>query len=194
MYAKKNSNAKLIAILLAVTLLIGCGIGGTIAWLIDDTETITNTFTTSEVTVEISEEYPANSTAKMVPGDTIKKDPKVTVSADSEYCYVFVEIIEENDFANFMEYGVDDVWTAVEGKTNVYYKEIDENTQDRTFNILAEQQVTVKSTVTMDIMGTVVEGKEPSLSFKAYAIQSANLPTDWSIVRIWNEASGQVAE
>lgn len=30
---------------LALTLLIGCSLGGTIAWLMDKTETVTNTFT-----------------------------------------------------------------------------------------------------------------------------------------------------
>lgn len=190
MYAKKSSNAKIIAVLLAVTLLIGCGIGGTIAWLIDDTETITNTFTTSEVTVEISEINPANRTAKMVPGATITKDPKVTVSADSEYCYVFVEITETNNFSEYMQYDVDkDIWKLVPGETNVYYLKIDENTQTRTFNILANNQVTVKTTVTMDNMDTVVEDKEPSLSFKAYAIQSANL-TVTEIEDIWDLANG----
>ena len=97
MYAKKNSGKKVFAMLLALALVIGCGIGGTIAWLMSNTGTITNTFTSSDLTITLTESKPDNQTAKMVPGAVIAKDPTVTVKGSSEDCYVFVKI-EKVDF------------------------------------------------------------------------------------------------
>ena len=190
MYAKKTSKAKVIAIALAVALLIGCGIGGTIAWLIDDTDTITNTFTTSKVDIELHEPNPTDKDdIKMVPGAVIPKNPYVAIVDGSEYCYIFVEITETNNFGNFMEYNVDPIWTPVTGENNVYYLEVTAETQTKTFNILDENQVTVKTTVDMSAMNAVAEGSEPTLAFKAYAIQSANL-TVTEIEDIWDLANG----
>ena len=56
MYAKKNSGKKVFAMLLALALVVGCGIGGTIAWLMDTTDAVTNTFTVGDVDIEVDEE------------------------------------------------------------------------------------------------------------------------------------------
>lgn len=55
MYAKKGANKKMVAVLLAVALLIGCGIGGTLAWLMDTTPAVTNTFTVGNVDITLVE-------------------------------------------------------------------------------------------------------------------------------------------
>ena len=48
------STRALIAVL-ALTLLIGCSLGGTIAWLMDKTETVTNTFTVGDINIDLTE-------------------------------------------------------------------------------------------------------------------------------------------
>ncbi|MBO5301957.1 MAG: hypothetical protein J6A81_07070, partial [Peptococcaceae bacterium] len=78
-------NMKRIALVVAITLLLGCAIGGTMAWLIDDTDPVVNTFTSSDVEITLDESDVDNSTDdkdrdtsnsyKMVPGATITKDP-----------------------------------------------------------------------------------------------------------------------
>lgn len=65
--------------------------GATLAWLTDKTETITNTFTVGNVDISLEE---TTSDYKMVPGNTIAKDPKITVEAGSEACWLFVKIDE----------------------------------------------------------------------------------------------------
>lgn len=72
------------ALLVAMVLVVGCIIGGTLAWLTTKTDAVVNTFTAGDIDVtltETKEEY------KMVPGRIIHKDPKVTVEKGSEECY-----------------------------------------------------------------------------------------------------------
>lgn len=95
----KISGYKPLALLLALALLMGCAIGGTIAWLTDTTQEVKNTFTTSNIDITLTETdatpgTDGNQTRNytMVPGWTMAKDPVVTVSAESEDCYLFVKV------------------------------------------------------------------------------------------------------
>ena len=111
MYAKKNSRKKIIVALLAVVLLIGCGIGGTLAWLLDTTETVSNTFTVGNIWIDLYEhtrgtdgeltetETKKLSDYKIIPGTSEKKDPTVEVLAKSESCWVFIQVQELNNVA-----------------------------------------------------------------------------------------------
>jgi hypothetical protein len=186
MYAKKGSNLKIIATLLAIALVIGCGIGGTIAWLMDNSDTITNTFTASDLSITLTESKPDNETARMVPGAVITKNPTVTVEKKSEDCYVFVKIDKLNNFDTFMTFSLADGWLPVTGVNGVYYRQVAYNeNNDQTFPILANNQVTVKPEITKDQMDNIIES--PKLAFTAYAIQSANL-TETDIAKIWTMA------
>lgn len=165
----------------ALTLVLCLTVGGTLAWLMDKTGEVKNTFTVGDVDIELTETLPADKTAKMVPGATIGKNPTITVSADSENCYVFVKIDESANLKDFISYTVADGWTEVE--TGVYYRTAVANDK---FAVLADNQVTVKDTVTKAMMDAVGEAK-PTLTFTAYAIQSANLKVT-QIADIWNLA------
>ena len=83
-------NKKIIATVGACALCVGLGVAGTLAWLTDKTESVTNTFTTSNINITLTETTGSN--YQMIPGFTITKDPKVTVSAGSEDCYLFVKL------------------------------------------------------------------------------------------------------
>lgn len=105
MYARKNSGKKLILLLVAVMLILGCAIGGTIAWLLTQTESIVNTFTAGNINITLTEPSFKSNTSdgryKAIPGDVIAKDPTVTVASGSERCYVRVFVVnwwrEETD-------------------------------------------------------------------------------------------------
>lgn len=79
---------KSIALLVAVSMIVGCVIGGTLAWLTATTRPVTNTFTVGNVDITLAE---TTANYKMVPGNTIDKDPTVTVRAKSEACWLFCE-------------------------------------------------------------------------------------------------------
>jgi len=100
---KRTFSAKAVAILMVMVLLIGGAIGGTMAWLIDETDEVVNTFTYGDINITLTEQddgikddsgnydYLANE-YKMVPGATIKKDPTLTVKAGSEKAWIFVKL------------------------------------------------------------------------------------------------------
>lgn len=185
MYANKKSSRKVVLTLIAIVLLICTAIGGTVAYLMDTTEEVKNTFTSSDVSITLTETKPDGKTAQMVPGATIKKDPTVTVLAKSEKCYVFVKIVEENNFAEYMTYGVitngTERWEKLSGVDGVYYRIVEKSDDDQSFRILVEDKVSVLSTVTVadmekidgkDAQGNHIDTeKVPTLSFTAYAIQ-----------------------
>ena len=150
---------KVIAALLAVVLLVGATIGGTIAWLTASTEKVENTFTVGNIDIaltETTEDY------KMIPGYTIDKDPVVTVEAGSEACLVFVKVEEdgfcsvqeeesmpvEHKFDSFLEYGIAAGWTRLEKDVNgadidelIFYREqpalTAEGAEDAAYYVLA---------------------------------------------------------
>lgn len=188
---------KYIALLLACVMLMGVAIGGTLAWLTDGTETVTNVFSTSDISIELSESENLN--LQMIPGWKNAKDPMVTVKADSEDCYVFVKIEKSDNYDNYLEeYSVRTGWNELEDADandtvkvdGVYYQEVKNLSADWTSYILAEGTgdfangyVTVKGSVTKDMMeaidgvvnGTATAEAEiaarPTLSFTAYASQ-----------------------
>ena len=61
----------------ALTLIIGGIIGGSVAWLTAKTDAVVNTFTYGDINIELTETKPANKQAKIIPGVDIEKDPKV---------------------------------------------------------------------------------------------------------------------
>lgn len=168
---KKGFNRKAFLFALAAVLLIGCSVGGTLAWLTAETDAVKNTFTVGDINITLAEterEY------KMVPGCTIDKDPKVTVKAGSEACWLFVKIEESENLDDFITYTVvtgENGWTALEGVDGVYYRKVEAVTADTGFDILADNQVTVKDTVTKKMMGELTENTQPTLTFTAYACQ-----------------------
>ena len=164
---------KKIALLMACVMAFGIAVGGTLAWLTDKTGDVVNTFTPSTISITLTEEKPVSQTAKMIPGFTIEKDPKVTVAANSEDCYLFVKVTESANYDDFMTYAVDNtIWTeltGVEGVTGVYYREVTASTADQPFYVLKDNKVTVKDDVTKSDMTTLTAN--PTLAFKAAAIQ-----------------------
>ena len=90
---------KVLLPVIAVALLLCCAVSGTLAWLMDKTDAITNTFTVGNVGITLEE---STTNYKMVPGCEIAKDPTVTVAANSEKCYVFVKVNRSDNFDSFM--------------------------------------------------------------------------------------------
>lgn len=177
MNENKKRTTKLIAVVLTLALLVGATVGGTLAWLIAETQPVVNTFTVGNIQITLTETENLN--LKMVPGGTITKDPTVTVKADSEACWLFVEVKAENT-ADFLEYTIDSAWTQIGNGKNggiVYGREVQASENDQPFAVLTGNQVAVKNTVTKAMMDDIKEGRAtaPKLTFTAYAIQQANL-------------------
>lgn len=164
---------KTLALVLALTLLVAGVVGGTLAWLTDQTAEVKNTFTVGDINIGLTE---TTADYKMVPGNTITKDPTVTVKANSEACWLFVKVTESENLDTFITYAIADDWTVLPGVDGVYYREVPASATDRTFSVLAGNAVTVKSNVTKTMLETA-KTNAPTLTFKAYAIQKDHFAT-----------------
>ena len=143
-------------------------VGGTVAWLTTQTREVNNTFTTSDINITLTES--TGTEYKMIPGWTITKDPKATVAAGSEDCYLFVKAEKSDNFDTFMTYEIADGWTPLNGETDVYYRVIDSDEErEKEYSILKDDQVKVDGEVTKDQM-KASNGTKPTLTFTAYAL------------------------
>lgn len=201
---RRNVSNKTVAILLALVLAIGCAVGGTLAWLISKTEPVVNTFTYGDINIDLYEhEYNAGENNlgtekttkvdnyKIIPGVDLPKDPTVEVKANSEACWLFVKVKEENwptfvdaDKTKKVSYRIADDWTKGDGKeipANVYYREVAANDKAQEFPVLKGDKVTVSDTLTKDEIKGIITTK-PTLTFTAYAVQKdgiADATTAW---------------
>lgn len=155
----RTNNARRILLLVGLMSLVAViSIGGTIAWLTDKTDAVTNTFTAADIDIDLVETWNADKNndgtndaweAKLVPGTTYAKDPKVIVNENSEACWLFVHVDAQNNtisytdangvqatFPNAIEFGVRNDWLPVEfevdgtpvAKAGYYYMTIDATT------------------------------------------------------------------
>ena len=181
---------------LALVLVVAvASVGGTLAWLKVSTTPVVNTFTVGDINIDLTETTGNN--YKIIPGVDIAKDPKVTVKANSEACWLFVKVEESNNWPNVMEtigdeasgtervrkvnYALATDWLGVPYTNNVFYHEVSATTTDTDFAVLQDNKVTVRSSLTKDeanaISGTL------TLTFTAYAIQKdgfKNVSDAWS--------------
>ena len=166
---------KTLALILVLALAFGGVIGGTVAWLTDKSDTVVNTFTDSDIDITLTES--TGTEYKMVPGYTISKDPKVTVKADSEKCYLFVKLDKSNNFDSFLTYEIAEGWEQLKDAENkdvngVYYRVVDTNERGTAFSVLKDDQVTVLGTVTKEMMNNLTTADSyPKLTVTAYASQ-----------------------
>lgn len=160
-----------LALVLALTLLVVGVVAGTLAWLTAKSDTVTNTFTTSDIKVKLEETTGTN--YKMIPGYTIRKDPQATVLTGSEECYLFVKLDESTNFKNYMTYEMVEGWTVVPGETNVYFRKVLTTDIGKAYSVLKNNQVTVKDSVTKEQMNALdaAGAEKPTLKITAYASQ-----------------------
>ena len=207
-------SGKFMVSLLAVALLAGGAISGTLAWLTDETAPVTNTFTVGDIDIELTETWNTDTDddgtddkweGKMVPACTLHKDPKVTVAAGSEDCYLFIEITEAGGdvlvgekkyaFSDFIAYQIDRAWNLLSGVDGVYYRTVQSRATEQEFPVLAagmyraesdveytwtQDHVLTKPEVTKEMLNEIKQdpNKQPTLTFTAYAVQMVKSDTE----------------
>ena len=197
-----------LALVLALTLVVGAGIGGTVAWLATNTGDVVNTFTYGDINIKLEESangdgsgdmVQSRSGLKIVPGVDVAKDPQITVEAGSEACWLYVKVTEENWPTSNVSYSlVASDWekftpsttTVNPGEQYYYYKGSAEI--GTAIQLLTDNQIVVSHMLTK----ADVSSAQPKLTFTGYAIQksvagsaadawnavntSANLSTDFA--------------
>ena len=184
-----------LALVLALTLLVVGVVAGTLAWLTAKSDTVVNTFTTSDIEVKLEETKGTTVTGgkefKMIPGYELEKDPKAWVVAGSEDCYLFVKLDKSASFDTYLEYVIADGWTKLEGVTDtVYYRVVDGTTNQigTPYSVLKDDQVTVKGSVTKEQMNALdaEDAVKPTLTITAYASQlHKNATTEFTAAEAW---------
>lgn len=165
----KQRPVKGIILTLVLVLLLGCVAGGTVAWLMDTTPAVTNTFTVGNIDIDLKEhdlvnneldmtrEVTEEETYKILPGTTQPKDPFVRVEANSDECWVFIKVEALNDAQDYITYSIDSaVWTPLDededgiADDGVYYKEMPAVPADTELNILTDQTVSYSKDLTKE--------------------------------------------
>lgn len=198
----RTNNARRILLLVGLMSLVAViSIGGTIAWLTDSTQEVTNTFTAADIDIDLVETWNADKNndgtndaweAKLVPGTTYAKDPKVTVKAGSEACWLFVHVDAQNNtitkadgstvIDQIVEFTIADGWTAVTDHDGYYYRNVSavaaDATEVPTFSVLKGDTVKISEALTKEQEKALKDaGKEPKIVITAAAVQSENVGT-----------------
>lgn len=170
---------------LALVLVFAVAVGGVVAWLTAETTPVKNTFTVGDINITLTESPSLD--LKMVPGNDITKDPKVTVVDGSEDCYLFVKVEKSANFDQFLTYAMATGWEKV--ADNVYARKVLANDAVKSFSVLAGDKVTVKTDVTKAALNDLTEATYPTLTFTAYAVQLHNgAANDWTAADAWAAA------
>lgn len=188
---RRRNTLKPVLVAMAMVLLLGCVTGGTLAWLTDKTDAVVNTFTVGNIDITLTETWNHASgndgldswQAQMIPGYSYDKDPVVTVSNDSEDCWLFVKFEEKNNADTYLEYTstltAENGWKCGLGPdttnggdgipTNVWYRKVMKGAEVKSWELLSGNTVTVKAeAVTKDTMEAAADAQ---LVYTAYAAQ-----------------------
>ncbi len=208
MKQKKTSGMsfRLCATLLALALVLGCGIGGNLAWLTAQTDPVVNTFTVGDINIELWEpkydpetnkldEYTrvTSNTYKILPGSVLPKDPQIEIKEGSEPCWLFMKM-EKKDFVEGISHSAaGKLWTELEDESGVYYIEytpdnnnfknyyFDTNGLSREMNIRffanQIQTIVVSGDITKEKMTEINENGGMEMNFTAYAVQRYGFET-----------------
>lgn len=182
-----TTTKKLVVAVVALSLALVTVVGATLAFLIDKSDEVVNTFTVGNIEIDLNEtDVDGNGNTKengykVVPGVTDTKDPTVTVKAKSENCYVYVKVINNLviDGESVATYEADANWILV-GTSNVngvvtnlyrYNKVVEYSDADQPLPAVFES-ITYSEDITLEKINAL-NGKQ--IVAQAYAHQAANV-------------------
>lgn len=198
---RRMSNKKFIAILsvfvmLALTMVVGCAVDGTVAWLVSESESSVSTFTLGDINIKLTEAESESQSLKIIPGVEITRSLKVTVEPNSEACWLFVKV-EGTNWSHFPDAngtakvsysvagGTND-WKALDNYPGVYYREVSAEDAKTGVEYDVNGVVAVSKELTKAEVNSIASGTQPQLSFTAYAVQRDGID---DAVRAWEAAN-----
>lgn len=190
---------KTIGMLIALVLVLTCAVGGTLAWLTDKTDTVTNAFTVGGIDITLIETEKPDGTvvetgvtdwaAQMLPGETYSKNPTVSVDRTTDVdCYLFVKFVENDAAKTYLDYTSmltkeGSGWVLVPDETDIWYRVVRTKDADKSWNLLENDEVTVNAEAVTE--KTMDAAKEATLSYTAYAVQLSNGDTEFTPKDAW---------
>ena len=179
---------KAVAAVLALVLVFVGVIGGTVAWLIAESDDVVNTFTYGDINIDLDEtdteldddDDDNTNDYEMIPGAEIVKDPVVTVKGGSENNWLFVKLVKSENFDDFLTYTIASGWTQLYDENGfevegVYYLFHLEQDEDVAYEVLMDNEVQVREDVTKEMLNELDADPNspnyPTLTVSAYAVQ-----------------------
>ena len=191
----KNTRTRILLTAVAALLLVAMTVGGTLAWLIDTTDPVTNTFTTAGIDIDLYETKLSNGTevdpfttgwsAQLIPGKEYAKNPVVVVDDETTdvEIYLFVKFEEVGNVANYIDYTSNltttNGWTQLSTETangtitSIWYRTVAADAANSSWELLDDNKVTIKN-----IDKDMTDDTGMSLQYTAYAIQTAGFDGD----------------
>ena len=220
-----KTKMKALALALCAVMLVATTVFATVAYLTSTTETVTNTFTVGNVVITLDEadvnidgkpldangnvvedvedaKRDTSNSYKLMPGHNYTKDPTVHVEANSEDCYVFVEVVNGISDIEVATGNGDTIaeqmaakgWTNVSGNIFVYNKDASGKTVVTTSTEITDLVVFDDFTLKTDLeyidLKAVVDA-DTLITIKAYAIQADGFEDD-AAATVWAALSGQI--
>lgn len=179
----KKTNVKLVVLVSAI-LLAFCVLGGTLAWIAVTSDPVENVFIVGDdIEITLDEPTaPADKQFPLVPSKTYAKDPTITVAEGSAPMYLFFKVEESDNLGDFVTYEINTGWTKLTGvEETVYYQKLAKTESETDYYLLKggdvceNGEVTIKETVTKEMIDALTEDTYPTLSFTAYAIQAEGM-------------------
>ncbi len=190
---RRMSNKKFIAILsvfvmLALTMVVGCAVDGTVAWLVSESESSVSTFTLGDINIKLTKAESESQSLKIIPGVDIRRSLKVTVEPNSEACWLFVKVEGTNWPANvsYSVAGGTNDWKALDNYPGVYYREVSAENARTGVEYDVNGVVAVSKELTKADINSIASGTQPELSFTAYAVQRDGIDDAF---RAWEAAN-----
>lgn len=215
----KNTRNRILLTAVAALLLVAVTVGGTMAYLQATSGPVVNTFTPSDISVELTEEgaVDGEQSFQFIPSQHLDKEPVVSAESNVDY-YVFVEVTVENwpvfkddqgkeivDKAGkkLIEYTINTTdWSVLEGYTDpsntgsgtvVLYKQLKAGALADTAVLSAVygngDEIYVSSELTKEQMATIKAN--PTMTFNSYAAQQINGDTTFSAKEAWTTILGK---
>ena len=188
-----KTRTKALLLTLCAELLVCATVLATMAFLMD-TAKVTNTFTVGNVEIKLDEaavdedgkateeRTEVGNEYRLIPGKTYDKDPKVTVVANSEDCWLFVKLenglVDITGATTIEDQMKANGWTVIDAAKNIYaYQSI----------ASANTDVDVFETFTLAEDAAVEDYKTAEIVVTAYAVQADGFDT---AEKAWNATFG----
>lgn len=175
---------KKLTMLLALVLVAGISVAGTLAYLTSTSALVENTFTVGKVAITLDEKDVASEDRvlgneyKLIPGSKYAKDPTVHVAANSEKSYVFIHVVNglgdseqatAGEYKNIADQIVANGWTTT-GTAGYYYKEVEATTAN--VDLVVFTEFAIKGDLSEADYAALASAK---ITIQAFAIQNEGL-------------------
>ena len=190
----KNTRTRILLTAVAALLLVVMAVGGTLAWLVDKSDVVTNTFKTTDIEITLTEAE-TDRDFEMIPGKEYSKTPIVTVDGDETNVdiWLFVQFdgkVNADKYLNYTNALDGNGWTLVPDTDNVWYRPVADTTNDQSWHLITGDKVTIKPELTKhDGAGALTMPEEFTMVYTAYAIQQEGFP-EANIAAAWAAAQG----